>query len=96
MLIPRFSVRFLLLLTTFCAVFCFVVTLAVQGSQWAMAVSVAVVGFALSMVVQASTFGVAWATATFFGVFRRQESATSPFASAKFPPQVVEPLTPEE
>ena len=75
MLIPRFSIRFLLLLTTVCAVFFFIVTLATQGSQWATAVSVAMAGLVLTMLVQASTFGVAWALTTFFGVFRRAESA---------------------
>ena len=96
MLIPRFSIRFLLFLTTVCAVFFFIVTLAVQGSQWATAVSVAIVGLLLSMLVQASTFGVAWAITSFFGVFRVEESPSSPFASAKPPPQYIEPQMPEE
>jgi hypothetical protein len=96
MLIPRFSLRFLLLLMTACGVFFFVVTLAAQGSQWATAASVAVGGLLLSMLVQASTFGVAWAFTSFFGVFRREESATSPFASSKPPPQVIEPQMTEE
>ncbi len=96
MLIPRFSLRFLLSLMTACGVFFFVVTLAVQGSQWATAVCVAVVGLILSMLVQASTFGVAWAFTSLFGLFRQPESATSPFASSKPPPQVVEPQMPEE
>jgi len=96
MLIPRFSIRFLLLLTTFCAVFFFVMTLAVQGSQWAVAVCVATGGLLLSMLMQAGTFGVAWAFTSFFGLFRRDELASSPFASAKPPPQYIEPLTPEE
>ncbi len=96
MLIPRFSIRFLLLLTTVCGVFFFIVTLAVQGSLWATAVSVAVVGVILSMLVQAGTFGVAWAITSFFGFFRIEESATSPFASAKPPTQYIEPLAPEE
>ena len=96
MLIPRFSIRFLLLLTTICAVFFFIVTLAVQGNQWAIAVAVAITGLVASMLVQASTFGVAWAITSFFGVFRSQESATSPFASAKPPPQYIEPPMPEE
>ena len=51
MLIPRFSVRFLLFLTTVCAVFFYIVTLAVQGSLWATAVSVAIAGLVLSMLV---------------------------------------------
>ncbi|HJN11444.1 MAG TPA: hypothetical protein QF564_22370 [Pirellulaceae bacterium] len=96
MLIPRFSIRFLLLLTTICAVFFFVVTLAVQGSQWATAISIAIAGLVLTMLVQAGTFGVAWALTSFFGVFRSAESATSPFASAKPPPQYIEPPMPEE
>jgi len=96
MLIPRFSIRFLLLLTAVCAVFFFVVTLAVQGSQWATAVSVAIAGFLLSMLLQATTFGVAWAISSFFGVFRMEESPSSPFVSAQPPPQYVEPQMPEE
>lgn len=96
MLIPRFSIRFLLFLTTLCAVFFFIVTLAVQGSQWATAVSVAIAGLVLSVFLHTITFGAAWAVTSFFGVFRGPESATSPFASAKLPPQYIEPLEPEE
>ena len=96
MLIPRFSLRLMLLLTTVCAVFFYVVTLANQGSQAAAAFSIAVVGVVLSMMIQASTFGVAWAFTAMVRVFRRKESATSPFASSKLPPQVIEPLLPEE
>jgi len=96
MLIPRFSIRFLLTLTALCAVFFFVVTLSLQGSQWATAVSVAITGLVLCMVVQAMTFGIAWAFTSCFGVFRAPVSATSPFASAKPPPQIIEPPTPEE
>jgi hypothetical protein len=96
MLIPRFSVRFLLLLTTVCAVFFFIVTLAVQGSHWATALSVAIAGLLFSMLLQAGTFGVAWAITSFFGFFRIEELPSSPFASAKPPPQYIEPQLPEE
>ncbi len=96
MLIPRFSLRFLLFLMTVCGVFFFVVTLAVQGSQWAVALSVAVGGLLISMLLQASSFGLAWALTSVFGMFRRKDVATSPFASSKPPPQVIEPLLPEE
>lgn len=96
MLIPRFSVRFLLFLTAICAVFFFIVTLAVQGSHWATAVSVAIAGLVLTMLVQAGTFGLAWSITSLFGLFRVEESASSPFASAKPPPQYIEPQMPEE
>ena len=96
MLIPRFSLRFLLMLTTVCAVFFFILTLAIQGSQWATAVSVAMAALLLSMLVQASTFGVAWAFTSLFGLFRAPESATSPFASSRPPPHVVTPPTSDE
>jgi len=96
MLIPRFSIRFLLILTTLCAAFFAIVTLAAQGSQWATAVSVAIAGIVLALSIHAGTFGVAWILASFFGVFRRGKSASSPFADAKPPPQYIEPLTQEE
>ena len=68
MLVPRFSLRFLLVLTTLCGVFFFVVTLAVQGYHWAIAVCMAVVGLALSMLVHGAVFGMAWTMTAFWSL----------------------------
>ncbi len=96
MLIPRFTVRLLLLLTTLCGVFFYVVTLAIQGRLWAMGVSAAVGALALSFLVYAAVFGMAWMIASLFGVFRSRRVAASPFADSRPPPQYVQPPSPEE
>jgi len=96
MLIPRFSLRWLLALTTVSSVFFYVMTLAVRGSQWAIALTAAISGFLLTMLVYAMLFGVAWMLAEFMRLFRpRRVQPSSPFAASQPPPQYVPPEAPE-
>ena len=60
MLIPRFSLRQLLALTTASALFCYVIAMAARGHQWAIAISLAISSVLLGLVVHAVVFVMAW------------------------------------
>ena len=84
MLIPQFSIRWLLGLTTACAGFSAIVALAVRGSPWAIAVTVAGASLAGLMLLGALLFGMIWVYSVV--ALRRQGTRTtrveSPFAEA--------------
>jgi hypothetical protein len=96
MLIPRFTIRWLLSLTTVSAVFFLIVTCAVQGDAWAVAVSLGVASLAIAFLVYGVLFGVAWLIASAVGVFRAAPSGRTPFATTEPPPQIVPPGEPEQ
>jgi hypothetical protein len=60
MLIPRFTVRQLLLITAASALVALAVSEALRGQAWALAVSMAVGGLAVAVVVSVGLFFVAW------------------------------------
>jgi hypothetical protein len=83
MLIPQFSIRWLLAVTTVCAVVFSVVGLAVHGSAWATAVSVGIGSLVILGLVYGLLFAVVWAfsVVTSSLVPRRARSGGSPFRS---------------
>ena len=91
MLIPRFSLRQLLAITTASALFCYVIAMATRGQQWAIAISLAISSVLLALVVYAAVFAIAWLLTLMGGLFARQNVAASPFANAAPPPQLVTP-----
>ena len=94
MLIPRFSIRWLLIVTAVFAAFFFLVSVAVRGEPWAIAVSVALGSLALLVVIHAGFFLVAWLIAEMIGLAWRPQQPESPFATEKPPPQIVPPTDP--
>jgi hypothetical protein len=92
MLIPRFSLRLLLVLTTVSAVFFFVVAHAVDGHFWAIGVSVAGASLLLTLLVHAFFFFLAWSLTSVCRLVWRPSVPASPFAMA--PPHHSSP--PEE
>jgi hypothetical protein len=60
MLLPKYSIRALLAITTLWAVFAAVVSQAFMGSVWAMAVSLAIGSVLLAAVLYTCLFCVAW------------------------------------
>ena len=82
MLIPQFSLRWLLALTTACAVAFSIFGLAVRGSPWAQGVSIAIVALAVVLMVHAFLFTLLWVFSVIvFRPFRTLGgSAPSPFA----------------
>jgi hypothetical protein len=94
MLIPRFSVRWLLAATAVCSVLAYVVAQAVMGQAWGIAASVACGALLLTFLVYVAVFVVAWGIA-FLGASRRGRQATSPFAAHVPPPQILPPQDPD-
>jgi hypothetical protein len=56
---PQYSLRRLLALVALCAVACLIVAAATRGHVWAMAVVIALLGFVVTMLVQALLFVLA-------------------------------------
>jgi len=94
-LIPRFSLKWMLGFTAVAAGVSFVLAQAVNQQAWALGVVIALESLLLVFAVYAWFFAVAW----FFALLRRavapQPRATSPFASAGPPAQLVPPRQPE-
>ena len=95
MIVPRFTVRSLLLLMTVCSVFFLVLATAIRGQLWAIAVSAAVGSAVLAFLCYGAFFGVAYLLASVFGLVRRETHAGTPFATAAPPPQLIPPEEPE-
>lgn len=91
MLIPRFSLRQLLLITTASAVFCYVLAMATRGQTWAIVISTAVSSVLLALIVHAVLFVIAWLLALMGSMFTKQHVPASPFANAAPPPQLITP-----
>jgi hypothetical protein len=86
MVIPRFSLRWLLALTTFCALLSLVVSLAIRGQAWAIGISAALAALVLLGVLFVATFLVAWLVAQVeAAVFGRKQPGVSPFGNEKSP-----------
>lgn len=96
MLIPRFSLRALLLATAVCAVLSLVLAGAVRGQAWAVSMTAGFSTLAALLVVHPLAFAVA----SVLSLLRKQlsppPSGTSPFATAGPPRQVIPPKPPPE
>ncbi len=94
-LIPRFSLKWMLGFTAVAAVFSFVLAQAANRQAWAVGVVIAL----FSLISVFWTFAWVFAVAWFFALLRRsiagQPKASSPFASAGPPAQLVPPRQPE-
>ena len=66
MLIPQFSIRTLLIVTTVCAVFFSVVGLAVRGNSWAMGVSAGVLSLVVLAICGTFLFSLVWVASAFW------------------------------
>jgi hypothetical protein len=94
MLIPRFTLRWLLLLTTACGGLSLVLSYAVQGNSGAIAFSLALGMIPLLLLLHAATFSVAWLISqglNFTASRLRPTPARSPFAASGPPKQIVPP-----
>ena len=95
MLIPKFTIRWLLLLMSVCSVFFLVFNFAVRGQQWAIAISLAVAGMVVTFLAYGVFFGLAYILASLFGAVRPRPPGGSPFAAGP-PPQILPPVEPEQ
>jgi len=82
MLIPRYSLRWLLGLTTFCALVSLVLSFAVKGQAWAIGVASGLWTAVIAALLYIAAFLAAWFVAQFATATRRQPQSggESPFA----------------
>lgn len=88
MLIPQYSIRWLLMLTAACATAFSVFGLAVRGSHWAQGVSIAVVSLVVVLLIHALVFTLVWA---FSLVISQSGRRPSGFGRSPFAPSPVAP-----
>lgn len=93
MIIPRFTMKWLLLIVVVAAVFSLLISWAVRGDPALIAVVVALASLPLALAVFASTFLLSWAVARCLGLHRVRQQSSNPFAltddtSHRTPPSV--------
>jgi hypothetical protein len=81
MLIPQFSLRWVLGVTAACGVLSLVAAMALRGSAWAMALTIAAASLAATLLVHGAMFFMVWLFSLIFAREpRRMQGATaSPF-----------------
>lgn len=90
MLIPRFSLRWVLAATFGCALVFLTGRMALAGHLWAIGI-VSAIGLAAALFgIFAALFAIAFTLSTIAG-FRSRPKLESPFATDKLPPQVIPP-----
>lgn len=93
MLIPRFSLRWLLTVTTVCGVLALIFSQAVNGSAWAVGFCWALAALTVNFLLFVAVFLVAWGGLQLI-VMRRAKRTASPFATNTPPPQILAPPDP--
>lgn len=83
MLVPQFTIRWLLVLTAVLAGVFSIVGLAVRGREWAQGISAGFVALVAGMVVYAALFALAWLAGEILGRLRKPPPAGSPFRQAE-------------
>lgn len=79
MLVPRFSIRALLVMLTLGAVACLIAGMAYRGKDWALAATIALATLIVTALVHASVFGIIWIFAQITGA--RQPNSDRPTKS---------------
>jgi len=85
MLIPQYSIRWLLAVTAVCAGIFSILALGVRGSRWAAGVSVALGSLVILMAVYVLWFALVWAVAAVVPRLARRRFAASPFRESPIP-----------
>lgn len=76
MLLPRFTIRALLVMLTICAVVFVIAGMAVRGQHWAWGVTIGILSVAFTSLVHAAWFGAVWMLAQVQS--RKQEEPARP------------------
>jgi type VI protein secretion system component VasK len=63
MLLPRFTIRTLLVMLTICALVFVIFGMAYRGKHWALGITIALASLAFTALVHAAWFGVVWLVA---------------------------------
>lgn len=92
MLVPTFSIRWLLGITTISAFFFLVVNFAIAGHTWAYCAATAIVVFALAFMFYGLMFLFAFWMTRITRLARPKPKPSSPFATDTLPPQIIPPV----
>ena len=95
MLIPRFSLRWLLSALTASGLFFLVVAQAVRGEHWAQGLCFAALCLASCLALYVVAWSAAIVLAKTLSVQPAVEAESTPFASAEPPAQIIPPEDPE-
>jgi hypothetical protein len=79
MLIPRFSIRWLLGLTTLCAGVSLVLSYATRGQSWAIGILVGLSSLLVVALLYVAAFGIAWFVWRSMGTLHEVPPGDSPF-----------------
>jgi hypothetical protein len=60
MLLPRFTIRALMLMLTACAFVFVIAGMAVRGQHWAWGVTIGIMSLAFTLLIHAAWFGAVW------------------------------------
>jgi hypothetical protein len=60
MLLPRFTIRALLVMLTICAFVFVIAGMAVRGQHWAWGITIGILSLAFTMLIHAAVFGMVW------------------------------------
>lgn len=82
MVIPRFSIRWLLGLTAVCGAISLVLSYAARGEPWGIGATVGLASFVLLFVLHAVAFCVAWLLSQIFAVTDVRSATDNPFAQS--------------
>jgi hypothetical protein len=96
MLIPRFSLRALLIATAVCAVFSLVIAGAVRGQSWAIGVTAGFAALVAVMLLHPLAFGLALILSSLRVKVTPPPAGASPFATSGPPRQIIPPAPPPE
>jgi hypothetical protein len=95
MILPRYSLRTLLIAMVVCALISLVVRQASLGRAWAIGLSVTIAAAFVVILSHMLMFALANLLVAIRKGYRKPEVGRSPFASAGLPRQVVAPIDPE-
>jgi hypothetical protein len=73
MILPRFTIRALMVIITVCAFVFVIAGMAVRGQHWAWGITIGILSVAFTLVVHAAWFGAVWTLAQMQS--RKQEKA---------------------
>jgi hypothetical protein len=76
MLLPRFTIRALLVMLTICAFVFVIAGMAVRGQHWAWGVTIGILSVAFTLLIHAAWFGAVWMLAQMQS--RKQEEPAGP------------------
>ncbi len=60
MLLPRFTIRALLVMLTICAFVFVIAGMAIRGQHWAWGITIGILSLAFTLLVHATWFGAVW------------------------------------